>query len=86
MITTVGLANIHHHTYLQIFFFLVMGTFKIYSLSNCKICNTVLLSIVATQSSFLNIDFYTFAKISVTMKTEQVIIWLVYRYGKTSCR
>ena len=46
MITTISLDNIHQHTYLQNFF-LVMRTFKIYSLSNFQICNTVLLIIVA---------------------------------------
>ena len=32
MITTISLINIHHHAELQNYFFLVMRTFKIYSL------------------------------------------------------
>ena len=43
MITTISLVNIHHHSHN---FFLVMRTFKIYSLRNFQICNTVLLTIV----------------------------------------
>lgn len=45
MITTVSLVNITHFTQLQIFF-LVMRTSKIYSLSNFKMQNTVLCSVV----------------------------------------
>ena len=44
---TVNLGTICHHTKLYIFF-LVMRTFKSYSLSNFQICNTILLTIVAT--------------------------------------
>ena len=42
-ITTVRLLNIHHHT--VTIFVSVMRTFKIYSLNNFKIYNTVLLAI-----------------------------------------
>lgn len=45
MITAVSLVNITHFTQLQIFF-LVMRTSKIYSLSNFKMQNTVLCSVV----------------------------------------
>ena len=43
MITTVSLLNILHHTE----FFLVVRTFKIYSLSSCQIYTTELLTVVA---------------------------------------
>ena len=43
MITTISQVIIHHYGYN---FFLVMRTFKIYSLSNFQIYNTVLLTIV----------------------------------------
>ena len=50
-ITTVSLVNIHHHTAIKSLFFLVMRTFKTYSLSNFQICSiincTVLLTIIA---------------------------------------
>ena len=46
MVATVSLVNIDHHMELHISF-LVMRTFKIHSLSNFKIRNTVLLTIVA---------------------------------------
>ena len=45
MITSITLVNIQYHTQLQ-FIFPVMRTFKIYSHSNFKIYNTVLLTIV----------------------------------------
>ena len=40
----ISLVNNHYHTYTN--FFLVMRTFKIYSLNNFQICNSVLLTIV----------------------------------------
>ena len=43
MITTVSLVNICH---IVTVFFLVMRTFKIYSLSNFPMCSTALLTIV----------------------------------------
>ena len=46
MITTLSLVKSQHHTVTE-FCFLVMRTFQIYSLSNFKIYNTVLLPIVA---------------------------------------
>ena len=42
MVITISLVNIHCHNSYKIIF-LVMRTFKIYSLSNFQICNTVLL-------------------------------------------
>ena len=45
MITIISLVNICYHTELQ-FFFLVMRTFKIYSLSNFQLCNTISLTVV----------------------------------------
>ena len=45
MIATISSVNIHYHIQLQ-FLFLVMRTFKIYSLSNFQICKTVCLTIV----------------------------------------
>ena len=45
MITT-SVVKIHYHTQYKIFF-LVMKTFKIYSLNNFQICNAVLLTWVA---------------------------------------
>ena len=44
MITTIGLVNIHRITWLH--FFVMMRTFKIYSLSNFKVC-TILLTVVS---------------------------------------
>ena len=44
MITTI-LVNVGHPTQLQ-FFFLVIRTFKVHSLSNFQIYNTVLLTII----------------------------------------
>ena len=44
MLSTISLADIHHHTYLQNFF--PMRSFKIYTHSNFQIYNTVLLTIV----------------------------------------
>ena len=44
------------------FFFLVMRTLKIYSLSNIQICNTVLLTIVTKETYQLNL-WASFAKI-----------------------
>ena len=44
MFTTIRVVNIYRHT--VIFFFLVMRTFKTYSLLNFQIYNTVLLTIV----------------------------------------
>ena len=44
MIATVSLVKIHHKT--PTFFFTVMKTFKIYSLSNFQIYSTVLLTVV----------------------------------------
>ena len=41
--TVATISSIHQHTVLQ-FFFLVMRTFKVYSLSNIQIYNTVLLT------------------------------------------
>ena len=46
MITTVSLVNIHHHT-VMIFIF-AMRTFKIYSLSNFKIYNILVLITIFT--------------------------------------
>ena len=47
MITTVRLVNLHHHTLLNFFLFLlVLKTFKIYPLSNFQIFDTVLLTLV----------------------------------------
>ena len=46
MLNTVSLVNIHPLTELKNNLFLVMRTFKIYSLSNFQICNTVLLTTV----------------------------------------
>ena len=45
MITTISLVSIHHHIVTHIFF-LVMGTFKIYSLSNFLAYNTALYTTV----------------------------------------
>lgn len=42
MITVLSFFNIHHYTELQSFFFLVMRSFKIYSLSNFQTDKTVL--------------------------------------------
>ena len=39
MITMISLANVHHHTWLNSFFFLVMMTFKISPLRKFQICN-----------------------------------------------
>ena len=47
MITQINLVNVHHHTWLHNFFPLVMRKFKIYSLSDFQICNTILLTMVA---------------------------------------
>ena len=44
MITTINLVNIHHHT--VTLFFLIIRIFKIFSLSNLKIYNRVLLTII----------------------------------------
>ena len=46
MITTIGLVNANHHAWLQKNCFLMMKTFKIYSLSNFQICNAVIITIV----------------------------------------
>ena len=46
IITTISLVNIHHYTKLQIFFFFVVRTFKIYSPSSFQIYSIVLLTIV----------------------------------------
>lgn len=45
MIISLSLVNIGHHTQLK-FFLVILRTFKIYSLSNFRIYNTVLLTIV----------------------------------------
>lgn len=45
MTTTISLVTTHHLTELHIFF-LVLGTFRIYSLGNFQIYITVLLTIV----------------------------------------
>ena len=42
MIITISLVNIYHCTEFQNIFFLAMRTFKIYSFSNFKVCNTIL--------------------------------------------
>ena len=46
MNTTVNLANIHHHKHTNFCFFLVITTFKMYSLSNFQICNTMFLTTI----------------------------------------
>ena len=58
MITTISLINIHHHAQLH-FFFPVMRTFKIYSLSSFQIYNTVLLTIAHSGVFFL-FNYYLF--------------------------
>lgn len=46
MITLINLLNICLHTYLQAMVFLVMRTFRSYSLSNFQTCNMALLTTV----------------------------------------
>ena len=43
IIITISLVNIHHHTQLKLFFY--MWTWRLYSLSNFQICNTVLTTV-----------------------------------------
>lgn len=50
MITTISLINTHHHT-VTTFYFLLMRTFKIYSLSNLQIQTGALL--VTTASRYM---------------------------------
>ena len=58
MIATVSLVKIHHKT--PTFFFTVMRTFKIYSLSNFQIYSTVLLTVVTMlYITFLRLLFTT---------------------------
>ena len=56
MITTVSLVNIYLHSYTVLF--LVMRTFNIYYLSNFQMCNTVLITIVASAVHYTPITYF----------------------------
>ena len=55
MSSTLSIANIQHPAQLQNFYFLMMRTFKIYSLSNFQIYNAVFLTVaILLMTYFIN--------------------------------
>ena len=66
MITIISLVNICHHTFTE-YFFLVIRTFNVYSLSCFQICNAVLVTVIAMLDTispwfayFITGSLYTF--------------------------